>query len=324
MSLADKADRLRAELGLEAGPIIAIIEQASTQLGLDAELRGMSLVDKADACMSQLGASMMAPMATVPVVAAEVVPMAVPIAPIVAKPAAALSGLTVHAARYGWARDLWSVNDVGNGGNRGGGAKDVTGIVRGMIVNDELHINANRHGQYMNRTFWPETADGPAIPRKLAVQYSYDGGARFTTESRAVPNETEPLHLTRGTRGTLDERTLHAPGQAAAGAAGQLSAQATRGCYVGACFLPIILTTFHVTPVGEDQLKVGGCSAVFGIPCPWGGTISRTGSHRFAGNPNAADPNNYQIWDFDNMGNCFCGKDGNGAPLWWAVRVCCC
>jgi len=85
MSLADKAERLRAELGLEAGPIIAIIEQASTQLGLDAELRGMSLVAKADACMLQLGASAMVPMGTA--VVAEAMPVMAEVMPIAAVPA---------------------------------------------------------------------------------------------------------------------------------------------------------------------------------------------------------------------------------------------
>ena len=46
----------------------------------------------------------------------------------------------------------------------------------------------------MNRTFWPETASGPAIPRKLAVRYSYgvDGPVK-TVETPAVPHETVDL-----------------------------------------------------------------------------------------------------------------------------------
>ena len=106
------------------------------------------------------------------------------------------------------------------------------------------------------------------------------------------------------------------------GAAGNLSAQATRGCYVGACCIPIILTCFHITPVGEDELEDCGCTLCFGIPCPWSGRIQRAGPRRWAGRPNAADPNNFQIWDFDATGNCFCGKDVNGTPLWCACRVC--
>ena len=74
--------------------------------------------------------------------------------------------LNIHAARYGWAVDIWNA-DCGSGYDQGGGAKDVTSIVQQLVVNDELHINPNKQGQYMNRTFWPETAHGPAIPRKV-------------------------------------------------------------------------------------------------------------------------------------------------------------
>ena len=56
-TLADKAECLRAELGLEKGAIVDIIKQASTQLGLDAELRGMPVMNQADACLAQMGSS---------------------------------------------------------------------------------------------------------------------------------------------------------------------------------------------------------------------------------------------------------------------------
>lgn len=55
MSLADKAERLRTELGLEHGPVNDIINQASSQLNL--ELQGETLGDKADLCLVQLGMS---------------------------------------------------------------------------------------------------------------------------------------------------------------------------------------------------------------------------------------------------------------------------
>ena len=58
------------------------------------------------------------------------------------------------------------------------------------------------------------------------------------------------------------------------------------------------------------------------LPIPWSGKISRAGSRRFAGAP-SADPGNKQIWDFDQSGNCFCGKDMNAEPKWCAIRVCC-
>ena len=77
MSLVDKAETLRTQLGLEQGPIIGIINQACSQLGLDAELEGMSLVDKASVCLTHLGGSATALMATADEVVgeAEVLPV---------------------------------------------------------------------------------------------------------------------------------------------------------------------------------------------------------------------------------------------------------
>ena len=51
--LADKAETL----GLEQRPIVGIINQASSQLGLDEKVKGATLINKADACLSQLGVS---------------------------------------------------------------------------------------------------------------------------------------------------------------------------------------------------------------------------------------------------------------------------
>ena len=70
----------------------------------------------------------------------------------------------MHAARYGWAPRIWDAA-CGSGHQHAGGAKDVADIVRGLIANNELHINPRKEAQYLNRTFWPETARGPAIPR---------------------------------------------------------------------------------------------------------------------------------------------------------------
>ena len=67
--------------------------------------------------------------------------------------------LIIHAARYGWAGDIWNAR-LGSGHDHGGGAKDVTAIVRGDVRGDELHVNPQRAGQYMNRHFWPETSGG--------------------------------------------------------------------------------------------------------------------------------------------------------------------
>ena len=38
----------------------------------------------------------------------------------------------------------------------------------------------------MNRTFWPETAGGPPIARKLGVRYAYGDGPEQTIETPAV------------------------------------------------------------------------------------------------------------------------------------------
>ena len=107
-------------------------------------------------------------------------------------------GLIVHAARYGWAPRIWAAA-CDSGHEHAGGAKDVADIVRGLIANNELHINPRKEAQYLNRTFWPETARGPAIPRKLAVVYSFGlDGERKTVETPAVPNETFAINITRG------------------------------------------------------------------------------------------------------------------------------
>ena len=49
----------------------------------------------------------------------------------------------------------------------------------------------------MNRTFWPETASGPPIPRRLGVRYSYGDGPVKETTTAAVPHETVRLTVTR-------------------------------------------------------------------------------------------------------------------------------
>lgn len=56
MSLTDKVERLRTQLGLEPGlPIVQLITQSVEQLGLADELRGQPLAAQADACLTQLG-----------------------------------------------------------------------------------------------------------------------------------------------------------------------------------------------------------------------------------------------------------------------------
>ena len=103
--------------------------------------------------------------------------------------------LKIHEARYGWAGDIWGVTPSPNK-NRSG-AKDVTDIVRRLVHDDELDINPRCEPQYMNRTFWPETASGPPIPRKLGVRYSYGDGPAKEETTHAVPSETVRLRVTR-------------------------------------------------------------------------------------------------------------------------------
>ena len=103
--------------------------------------------------------------------------------------------LKIHEARYGWAGDIWGVTPSPNK-NRSG-AKDVTDIVRRLVHDDELDINPRCEPQYMNRTFWPETASGPPIPRKLGVRYSYGDGPAKEETTHAVPHETVRLRVTR-------------------------------------------------------------------------------------------------------------------------------
>lgn len=103
--------------------------------------------------------------------------------------------LKIHEARYGWAGDIWGVTPSSN--KSGSGAKDVTDIVRRLVHDDELNINPRCEPQYMNRTFWPETASGPPIPRKLGVRYSYGDGPAKEETTNAVPHETVCLRVTR-------------------------------------------------------------------------------------------------------------------------------
>jgi hypothetical protein len=101
--------------------------------------------------------------------------------------------LTIVAARYGWTDDLWGPSTC----SHAAGVKDVTAIVQGDVVNgNELHINPDCRGQYMNQHFWPETARGPAIARHLSVKYKYDGGPIQTKTTAKVGNETVALHVT--------------------------------------------------------------------------------------------------------------------------------
>ena len=153
----------------------------------------------------------------------------------------------------------------------GGCAKDVTDIVKGLVVNEELHVNPHRQPQYMNRTFWPETAGGPAIPRKLAVRYSYGiDGPISTVETKAVPHETEALHVTRdgmSGNGTLPH-LVNAIAQD--DFQGKISAEDLQGCWGCVCF-PAFGAIERKLAYGPDVLVHSGLCLplLLGYSDPW-------------------------------------------------------
>jgi hypothetical protein len=74
--------------------------------------------------------------------------------------------LKIIQARYGWRNTIW--DDVPF--SHANGIKDVTDICTRNIQNNELHLNPERRGQVFNQLFWPETASGPAIARKVGIR----------------------------------------------------------------------------------------------------------------------------------------------------------
>ena len=107
----------------------------------------------------------------------------------------AAGSLIIVEARYGWATNIWGPSSC----SHANGCKDVTSIVQSHVTNDNcLHFNSGCQAQYMNRTLWPETAGGPAIPRKLAVKYRIGNGPVKMIESACVPNETADLLIEGG------------------------------------------------------------------------------------------------------------------------------
>ena len=165
--------------------------------------------------------------------------------------------LVIHAARYGWASNLWDV-PTGSGHRHGGGAKDVTDIVRRFVAGDELHVNPQRRGQYMNQHFWPETAGGPAIPRKLAVRYSYGvGGRQVTVETAAVPNETVSLDIVRPGGGEVVTSQPGGSGDDYPRQDGLIATDDIEGCWCyGDCQWFAI---FHKRAQGPDALRYSIC-----------------------------------------------------------------
>ena len=87
-----------------------------------------------------------------------------------------------------------------------------------------------------------------------------------------------------------------------------------RGCYIGACILPCIITSFNVKEASPDELTASGCSLV-GVPCPWSYKLRRTSrgpSTTFE--LRAADMQ--QDWHWHTSGCCMWGSPG-----WWALKV---
>lgn len=99
--------------------------------------------------------------------------------------------LLIIEARFGWRQNIW--DDVPC--SHANGMKDVTEICTRNIVNNELHLNPDRKGQVFNQLFWPETASGPAIARKVGIRYTY-GSQQFQLTTAAVGNETVCVHIT--------------------------------------------------------------------------------------------------------------------------------
>ena len=210
--------------------------------------------------------------------------------------------LRVIEARYGWAPDLWNVPELGSGGHHGGGAKDVTSVVRGLVSHDELHINPHAQGQYMNRTFWPETAGGPPIPRKLAVRYAYGDGPEQTVETPALPHETVALHVTRDGPGG-------APPQGA-DVSGLIQTKDIEGCWMCCCFPLLLCSLFRKTATGPDSLKYAGVCFPLLIPFEehWQRVHGTNGFHK-VGDP---DPANV---DLHSSASCYCNRIACGMKV---------
>jgi len=87
-----------------------------------------------------------------------------------------------------------------------------------------------------------------------------------------------------------------------------------QGCYVGACIIPCLVTTFYVQPSSADELRASG----FTLFLPWSYALKRSSDPRWPNSSKfelrAAD--NKQDWTWHRSGCCFWGSPG-----WWAVKV---
>lgn len=81
----------------------------------------------------------------------------------------------------------------------------------------------------------------------------------------------------------------------------------TEGCFIGACVIPVLVTTFGVCAQDDESINVFGVTLCF----PWCRHLKRTGENRFH-----YTTDDHQDWDFDNLGCCMWGSPG-----WCAIKV---
>jgi len=85
-----------------------------------------------------------------------------------------------------------------------------------------------------------------------------------------------------------------------------------QGCYIGACIIPILITTFWVQASGPDELYASG----FTLCCPWGYKLRRSANAATPSKFELRAPDQQQDWDWHSSGCCFWGSPG-----WWALKV---
>jgi hypothetical protein len=105
------------------------------------------------------------------------------------------SDLEILAARYGWSESIWELEQQGEDPFKDGW-KDCMDVVRGMVSGGELHMNAKCEEQWMSEHLFPESCDGPPIPRRLAIRFRYGTGPVYEIMTEAIPEETYAVHIT--------------------------------------------------------------------------------------------------------------------------------
>ena len=248
MSLADRCELLRTQLGYEAGtPLIDIIRRAGVDLGL--HLEG-TLIQQAETCCAAIGIS------NVVVVQQVVTGIPVEIAPIAAIPASTEPRLVIDSAWYGDAHR-----------RRG---KDVTHIVRSHIVNNEVRINESRRRGALNEIFLGASdgcsepnvrrangGDSLWFPKCVIVRYQYGTGSRMQELCTSCV-AYEPFAVVIRPRNSQD-------GESRGGA---MTAQDVKGCWLawpGVWHFPPVPCAgaigYHEVH-GDDHLK-----GIFWSPC---------------------------------------------------------